>query len=98
MGGYQLSSVFKVPGKKDLYIAIADRWVPDHLEYDYEEYKREYENKFSEEGNGFWNMERFGEDSTRNTSISDYVWLPIRFDGEMAYIDWRDEWKIEEYD
>ncbi len=25
----QISSVFKVPGKKDLYIALADRWIPD---------------------------------------------------------------------
>ena len=25
----QISQIFKVPGKKDLYISIADRWVPD---------------------------------------------------------------------
>ena len=25
----QISSVFQVEGKKDLYIAVADRWVPD---------------------------------------------------------------------
>ena len=34
----QISSVFKVEGKKDLYIAVADRWVPDHMELIYEEY------------------------------------------------------------
>lgn len=33
-----------------------------------------------------------------NTSLADYVWLPLRFDGEMAYIDWLDEWKIEDYE
>ena len=27
-----------------------------------------------------------------------YVWLPIRFDGEMAYLDWHDEWRIENYE
>ena len=32
-----------------------------------------------------------------NTSIADYVWLPIRFDGDMAYLDWHDEWRIEDY-
>ena len=26
----QISQVFKVPGKRDLYIALADRWVPDY--------------------------------------------------------------------
>ncbi len=38
------------------------------------------------------------QDNMRNTSIADYVWLPFRFDGEMAYLDWRDEWRIEDYD
>lgn len=33
-----------------------------------------------------------------NTSIADYVWLPLRFDGDMIYIDWLDEWKIEDYE
>jgi len=33
-----------------------------------------------------------------NTSIADYVWLPVRFDGEMAYLDWQDDWRIEDYD
>ncbi|MHB9032106.1 MAG: family 43 glycosylhydrolase [Anaerolineae bacterium] len=32
-----------------------------------------------------------------NTSIADYVWLPVRFDGEMAYLDWHDEWRVEDY-
>ena len=32
------------------------------------------------------------------TSLADYVWLPVRFDGEMAYLDWHDEWRIEDYD
>ena len=31
-----------------------------------------------------------------NTSIADYVWLPIRFDGDMAFIDWHDEWRVED--
>ncbi len=26
------------------------------------------------------------------------VWLPIRFEGDMAYIDWHDEWRIEDYE
>ncbi|WP_229073323.1 hypothetical protein [Actinoplanes sp. DH11] len=47
----QISSVFQHPGKKDLYIALAD-----------------------------------------------YVWLPIRFDGDRPVIDWHDEWRIEDYD
>lgn len=94
----QISSVFKVEGKKDLYIAVADRWIPDHLEYDYEEYKLIYEAKFNPNYTGkLVSRERFGRDRERNTSIASYVWLPFRFDGEMAYLDWLDEWRIEDF-
>ena len=32
------------------------------------------------------------------TSIADYVWLPLRFEGEKVCIDWLDEWRIEDYE
>jgi hypothetical protein len=28
-----------------------------------------------------------------DTSLADYVWLPLRFEGEMAFVDWYDEWR-----
>lgn len=93
----QISSVFKVEGKKDLYIACADRWVPDHMDYEYEEYKAFYEALFAPDAAGR-PENKFGDDSARNTSIADYVWLPLRFDGEMVYIDWKEEWRIEDYE
>ena len=93
----QISSVFKVEGKKDLYIACANRWVPDHMEYEYEEYKAFYEALFDPDAAGR-PENKFGDDSARNTSIADYVWLPLRFDGEMVYIDWKEEWRIEDYE
>ncbi len=33
-----------------------------------------------------------------NTSIADYVWLPIRFEGEKPIIEWKDSWKLEDYE
>ena len=33
-----------------------------------------------------------------DTSIADYVWLPLRFEGDMAFIDWHDEWRIENFE
>lgn len=42
-------------------------------------------------------MTVFG-DTRRNTSVADYVWLPLRFEGEMVYIDWRDEWSLDEFE
>ena len=41
---------------------------------------------------------RMGEKVIENTSIAVYVWLPLRFDGDMIYIDWHDEWRIEDYE
>lgn len=38
------------------------------------------------------------QDKERNTSIANYVWLPLRFDGEKVIIDWLDEWRIEDYE
>lgn len=97
----QISSVFKVHGKKDLYIACADRWLPGLMHLEYEEYKKIFEQMFhpdEEVRERTKNMD-LGEmaDVDRNTSIADYVWLPLRFEGDMVYIDWMDEWKVEDY-
>ncbi len=95
----QVSSVFKVAGKKDLYVAVADRWLPGHMDWKYEEYAAEFAKLFDPDFTGERVLApKFGNDSARNTSIADYVWLPFRFDGEMAYLDWKDEWKIEDYE
>lgn len=75
----QISSVFKHPGKHDLYIAIADRWIADSTEAARDEASTEP-----------------GEHPI-DTSVADYVWLPIRFDGSIPTIEWLDEWGIDDY-
>ena len=47
------------------------------------------------EGPREWGAIDLGEP---DTSLADYVWLPIRFDGDRPYIDWRDEWTIDEFE
>lgn len=104
----QISSVFKVPGKKDLYIACADRWLPGQMDLNYDEYAELFELMFRPDGDKSRLEElrkRFPADTGDNTSIADYVWLPLRFaepDVEhplgMVTIDWLDEWRIEDYD
>ena len=100
----QISSVFRVPGKKDLYIACADRWVPDEMHLEYDTYKRFFEFAFHPDEKEREKVKeldmdmRIVQDTGRNTSVSDYVWLPLRFEGEMVYIDWLDEWRIEDYE
>lgn len=97
----QVSSVFKVPGKQDLYIALADRWLPQKMSLCYNKYRILFERLFGSNPDMSYPPLQKGEipdTGPDNTSLADYVWLPLRFDGEMAYIDWLDEWKIEDYD
>lgn len=98
----QISSVFRVEGRKDLYIACADRWLPEKMSLVYEDYKMLFEKAFIEEGvseaEKAETIEKIEAMAGNNTSIADYVWLPLRFEGEKVYIDWFDEWKIEDYE
>ena len=104
----QVSSVFKVPGKEDLYIACADRWLPEHMDLQYEEYAREYERKYGDDTHYSRPFSEKGTDPLgdvgANTSIADYVWLPLHFyepdeDHPLGRveIDWLDEWRIDDY-
>ena len=43
------SCVFKVEGKKDLYVAMADRWRPTQMDLRYEDYARILHDMFSED-------------------------------------------------
>ncbi len=95
----QISCVFKVEGKKDLYIACADRWLPHAMELEYPFYRDAYVSMFDSELRDEELLQKFYKAAPKyDTSVADYVWLPIRFDGEMPYIEWHDEWKIEDFE
>lgn len=101
----QISQIFKVPGKKDLYISIADRWVPgypvDAARADMIEraiaahYEPEQYRVGPEEKKALMDSPML---ASANTSLADYVWLPLEFDGEKVFIKWKDEWKLEDYE
>ncbi len=93
----QISSVFKVEGKKDLYIACADRWLPQAMDKQYRIYEKMFSAMFSG-GEEEFDKSLMGKEVIENTSIADYVWLPLRFDGDMVYIDWKDKWQIDDYE
>ena len=104
----QVSSVFKVPGKKDLYIAIADRWLPEEMDVKYEEYAALFEEDFIPDSGVKASpaiREYMANRGRDNTSIANYVWLPLRFEDPtpehpngIVYMDWLDEWRIEDYE
>ena len=83
-----------------MYIAVADRWMPKHMDLDYRKYSKAFENRFNPNSK---EQLKLDENLIRcildkNTSVADYVWLPIQFDGDQAYIDWKESWKIEDYE
>jgi hypothetical protein len=63
----------------------------------YEVVEEFYRKAFGEQGISEEEKEKYiqiiGDDAHRDTSIAEYVWLPLRFEGDMVYIDWLDEWQ-----
>jgi hypothetical protein len=99
----QIGQIFKVPGKKDLYLAVADRWVPEFpidreramalrratASRYYEEYQASEEDQALLSSSPMLN--------TANTSIADYVILPIDWSEGRPKIHWLDSWRLEDF-
>ena len=77
------------------------------MDQKYEEYAKLFETMFNPDTDKSV-LEEMAKnhpaDVADNTSIADYVWLPLRFTKPdekhpygMVYIDWKDEWRIEDY-
>lgn len=102
----QISGIFKHPHKKDLYIAVADRWIyniPDDIPHDfYEQWvkrkKKDPNDPYTMDPEVFQKVWNCREKGVRNISLADYVWLPIEWDGDRPVIRWYDSWKIEDYE
>lgn len=100
----QISCVFKVEGKKDLFIAMADRWLPDRTDLKYEDYEDCFRIHFSkdpslEQLDYLRQKAKTIPFSTHiDTSKATYIWLPFEFDENRGYLKWRDRWSLDEFD
>jgi hypothetical protein len=96
----QIGSVFKHPGKRDLYIALGDRWLTDLGDDAGATFKRmsAVAKHDTDEAIAATTEGRDGVPPEERTFQADYVWLPIIFDGDMPTVEWHDEWRIEDYD
>lgn len=94
----QISCIFPVQGRDDLYIAMSDRWKPNYMQYLYEDYAKAFEKAFNPNFTGTVEMDKLPKmpagQISENTSTAEYVWLPLKFEGDMVSIDWMDEWKL----
>jgi len=96
----QITSVFKHPGKKDLYIALADRWLTD-LPKEMPDMCAVFDAMFDPERKKKMPLSReeMAGLTKQNTSLADYVWLPVRFTEEgRPFLEWKDEWRTEDYE
>lgn len=67
------------------------------MDKDYHRYSKIYELLFQGRRDEI-DLSQIDLNMVENTSIADYVWLPLRFEGEKVCIDWLDEWRIEDYE
>jgi len=103
----QITDVIKIPGRKDLYVAVADRWMPQIVGTDaarqeqqkmIEKYRDHQPNPITDAPVKIVDrskQQRHGWDVTSNAR---YVFLPIVWKGDKPEIEWRDEWRIEDYE
>ncbi len=98
----QISKIFKVEGKENCWIAMADRWLPGYRvdnriadlftrviasTYEPEKYQAtDAERKEMYAANVL---------ETAETRVADYVWLPIAWEGDKPVVRWRQVWKIQ---
>ncbi|MET0375350.1 MAG: family 43 glycosylhydrolase [Rhizorhabdus sp.] len=103
----QISCIFQHPRRRDLYIALADRWLPlieDEPSFSDGTLSERVRSGIikatahprkaltTEERDG---LIRYSAPLANvNTSISRYVWLPLSFEGGHPQIRWHDEWRI----
>lgn len=103
----QITSVIRIPGKKDLYVSLADRWLPqlagtqiprERAKWYAEEFKdhKAFDRDFSTpQVKDKRNMIRDEWETTRDAT---YVFLPVTFDKNgRPTIEWRDEWRLEDF-
>ena len=68
------------------------------MDKEYSIYREMFECIYGDEKKEF-DFNRMGEEVVQNTSIANYVWLPLKFreDG-MVLIEWRDSWSLDEFE
>ena len=106
----QITGVIRIPGKKNLWVALADRWEPFTTGSDFA--KRTFVAK-SKAYKNYQVQDRKAKgveptvldrrydlvDMAHAVYHAGYVMLPITFDAKgMPTIHWRDEWRLEDFE
>lgn len=90
----QISCIFEHPQKEGLFIAMADRWLVD-LPADRPDMQKVFEGMFDETKPQI--PCKFETLTRKDTSIADYVWLPVQFEEGVPVVRWYDRWRWEDF-
>lgn len=102
----QITSVLKIPGM-DLYVAMADRWQPHTFNTDipsreHSGFLARYKDHrpYPRDFNTPTTADRLYTLVTPSQAVynATYVFLPVVFRNGMPTIEWKDEWRLEDYD
>ena len=91
----QISSVFCIPGQ-NVWIALADRWLPDCMDIPYETVEKVFALAFSGRIAEAAAIKNTLDLPPENTSKAGYIWLPITFENGRPQIRWHSKWKWEQ--
>lgn len=98
----QASFAFRIEGTEQI-VVMADRWVPEYVmtKEKYDSFVRaiysRYDKSLKASVKDMLAMLRSPMMGSANTSIADYVWLPVTFEGDMPRLYWKESWKPGEY-
>ena len=91
----QISSVFRIPGQ-NVWIALADRWLPDCMDIPYETGEKVFALAFSGRIAEAAAIKNTLDLPPENTSKAGYIWLPVTFENGRPQIRWYSKWKWEQ--
>lgn len=99
----QVSCITSLSEERGTFLVMADRWVPKYVmtEKRYQQIlrvvARQSDKSFKPKLSDYLAVAGAPFLGSANTSIAEYVWLPMCFEGDKPVIDWFTEWKIEDF-
>ncbi|MBQ1341791.1 MAG: family 43 glycosylhydrolase [Erysipelotrichaceae bacterium] len=93
----QISCVFKVRNKENLFIAMADRWLVDAMNVSYETVEKVFRLYAAGEYEKALDIVKSLDLPPENTSKAAYVWLPIEFENGRPVIRWYETWRWQDF-
>lgn len=101
----QITSVIRIPGEKELYVACADRWLPGLMATKMsravisgmEKRYRDYQPDMSLKEAAPLPEKEQKQGAFIGSCKSRYVFLPIEWQGEKPVLRWKKEWRLEDY-